>query len=59
MQVLLEKVSLLFESGLNRESIAEELQMTLNEVDAILDEYELRLNEIKGDSDVYCCNFFK
>jgi len=59
MQVLLEKVSLLFESGLNRTSIAEELQMTLNEVDAILDEYELRLNEIKGDSDVYCCNFFK
>ena len=59
MQVLLEKVSLLFESGLNRESIAEELQMTLTEVDAILDEYERQLNELKGDSDVYCCNFFK
>lgn len=54
MQVLLEKVSLLFESGLNRASIAEELQMTLTEVDAILDEYERQLNELKGDIDAYC-----
>ena len=59
MQVLLEKVSLLFESGLNRESIAEELQMTLTEVDAILDEYERQLNELKGDIDAYCIDFFK
>lgn len=56
MQVLLEKVTILFEAGMNREEIARELQLTNGEVETILDLYEQKLNELKSEIDdrSYC-----
>ena len=49
MSILVEKVTILFECGMNREEISRELQLTLDEVDSILDLYERKLHELENE----------
>ena len=56
MSILVEKVTILFECGMNRDEISRELLLTLDEVDCILDLYEQKLTDLRNEIEArnYC-----